>query len=209
MFAACNSDSEQTVRNDTSTNVVTQNKDSNTIISNDSANTSQDSVQTTANKIIIPGNRIGDAVLNMNADSLGILFGKPDMSDAAMGKAWITWYGKKRDEHNNKTELNIYTAYKDSNMRDRSVQQIRTSSSYFSTDNNIHVYSSLEDIQRAFPNAHKIDQNAEDAKRFVVYDDVQQGVAFQIVSANNSNICTGIFVHLKGKKVRDVYIDAP
>jgi hypothetical protein len=47
----------------------------------------------------------------MDATNLETEFGKPDMSDAAMGKAWLTWYGKK-DEHNNKTELNIYTHIK-------------------------------------------------------------------------------------------------
>ncbi len=164
---------------------------------------------TGSDKLIVPGEKIGRAVLNTNADSLEQLFGKPDMSDAAMGKAWLTWYGKKNDEHNNKTQLDIYTAYKDTGMREKSVQQVRTTSSFFNTGNGIHVYSSLNEIQKAFPEIHKVKQNEEDTKKFTVYDAVKDGIAFEIVNVNNQKICTAIFIHFKGKKVMDIYIASP
>jgi hypothetical protein len=162
-----------------------------------------------SNDTIVPGKSIGKVEMGMIDTSLQILLGKPDFSDAAMGKAWLTWYGKKPDEHNNKTQLNVYTSYSDTGMRDKSVQQIRTTSSFFRTVQNIHVYSSLDDIKIAFPGIKKISQSADDAKKFMVYDDVNNGIAFEIINANGQQICRAIFVHVKGKGVRDIYIAAP
>jgi hypothetical protein len=130
------------------------------------------------------------------------------MSDAAMGKAWLTWYGKK-DEHNNRTELNIYTTYRDTSMREKSVQQIRTTSSFFSTGNNMHVYSSLDEIKKVFPGIQKLDQLANNGRNISVYDDVKNGIAFEIADANDQKICTAIIVHIKGRKVSDIYIPTP
>src|SRR5207244_3305346 len=98
------------------------------------------------NELIVAGKSIGKINLGMNDSLLGVVLGKADMSDAAMGKAWLTWYGKKPDEHNNKTELNIFTSYKDTSMREKVVQQVRTTSPFFSTASGLHVYSSLQDI---------------------------------------------------------------
>jgi hypothetical protein len=214
ILLACNNNSTQhTASKDTSTataNNESKNLNSNSIgndLTNDTVNAIPHNPD--SDKIIVPGERIGKAILNTNADNLEQLFGKPDFSDAAMGKAWLTWYGKKPDEHNNKTELDIYTAYKDTSMREKSVQQIRTTSSYFSTENNIHVYSSLEEIRKAFPQIQKIKQNKNDARKFIVYDDVNAGIAFEIVTVNNQHICTAIFVHPKDKKVTDIYIASP
>lgn len=205
-LTACNN-SQQTAQQQaaTDTNTIIATNDSNKeIIKNDTAlATERKTIE--SKKLIVPGESIGRAILNTNADSLEAEFGKPDMSDAAMGKAWLTWYGKK-DEHNNKTQLDIYTAYKDTSMREKTVQQIRTTSSFFSTDNNIHVYSSLNDIRKSFPGIQKVSQNNDDGRAITVYDDIKNGIAFEIADANNQKICIAIFVHLKGKKVTDVYI---
>src|SRR4051794_3721472 len=92
-----------------------------TVIARDTVNIGSDKqqpkIESSANKLIVPGKSIGKVELGMGDDKLEPEFGKSDMSDAAMGKAWLTWYGKKPDEHNNKTELNIYTTYKDTSMR--------------------------------------------------------------------------------------------
>lgn len=206
LLTACNN-SQQTFRQQavTDTNTIVATNDSNKeVTKNDTASATE--IKTIeSKKLIVPGESIGRAVLNTNADSLEAEFGKPDMSDAAMGKAWLTWYGRK-DERNNKTQLNIYTAYKDTSMRDKTVQQIRITSSFFSTNNNIHVYSSLNDIRKAFPGIQKVSQNNDDGRTITVYDDIANGIAFEIADANNQKICIAIFVHLKNKKVTDVYI---
>ncbi len=210
-FAACGNNTKQVAKDqisDTSTTaaVVTERKDTNA--TSPAIKQSVDEVAA-SNNVVIPGKSIGKVEIGMIDTSLETLFGKPDLSDAAMGKAWLTWYGKKPDEHNNKTQLDVYTAYKDTSMRDKSVQQIRTTSSFFKTEQNVHVYSSLDDIQKAFPAIKKVPQSADDAKKFMVYDDVNNGIAFEIVDANDQQICRAIFIHVKGKGVRDIYIAAP
>ncbi len=210
-FTACANNSTEVSKeqiSDTSTTpaVVTERKDS---TDTTAATTQGINKAAASNNIIVPGKSIGKVELGMIDTSLETLLGKPDFSDAAMGKAWLTWYGKKPDEHNNKTQLDVYTSYKDTSMRDKSVQQIRATSSFFRTEQNIHVYSSLSAIQKSFPAMKKAPQSADDAKKFTVYDDVNNGIAFEIVDADGQQICRAIFVHIKGKGVRDIYIAAP
>jgi hypothetical protein len=210
-LAACGNNTKQVSKeqiSDTSTTpaVVTERKDTNAA----TAPTTQSIDETTAsNNTIVPGKNIGKIEIGMSDTTLEPLLGKPDASDAAMGKAWLTWYGKKPDEHNNKTQLNVYTSYRDTTMRDKSVQQIRTTSSFFKTAQGVHVYASLDDIKKVFPGIKRVQQSANDAKRFIMYDDVNNGIAFEIVNANGQQICRAIFIHVKGKGVRDIYIDPP
>ena len=208
LLFACNSNKTppEGKINDTVADIASTDS-SNSNAKNDSiALTAENNVE--ANKLIVAGESIGKAVLNTDAANLETEFGKPDMSDAAMGKAWLTWYGKK-DEHNNKTQLDIYTTYKDTSMREKTVQQIRTTSSFFSTDNNVHVYSSLNEIRKAFPTIQKLNKLPDNNRDIFVYDDVQSGIAFEIADANGQKICTAIIVHIKGKKVSDIYIPTP
>jgi hypothetical protein len=153
---------------------------------------------------IVPGQRIGKVKLGENVSSLEVL-GPPDKSDAAMGKAWLTWKGK-RDEHNNFTELDVYTTYKDSTMQEKTVHQVRTTSSQFTTANNIHVYSSLQAIEQEFSEVRKLATYNDDGRDIAIYDAVEKGIAFEIAKANGQQICTGIIVHQKNKKVTDIYI---
>ncbi|MBE7171958.1 MAG: hypothetical protein INR73_15330 [Williamsia sp.] len=157
-----------------------------------------------ASKIIVPGERIGKTLLGTAAAELERLLGRPDMSDAAMGKAWLTWKGK-GSKNGHATELNIYTTYKDSTMREKTVRQIRTTSSFFSTDKGAQVDSSLSFIRQSFPGLKKVGSYKGGSKTYLVYDDRDQGIAFETV-ANNQEICTGIIVHQKETDVLDVYL---
>jgi hypothetical protein len=174
---------------------------------NKSGKTNNDTItnEGPANKVIVPGKSIGNIEIGMDDSGLEA-FGKPDMSDAAMGKAWITWYGKKPDEHNNKTQLNVYTAYKDTSMRAKTVQQIRTTSSFFETAGGLHVNASLSDIKQQYPKLKKVAVYTDDGRKIDIYDAQQQGIAFEIVNANQQQICTGIIIHKSGVKVTQVYI---
>jgi hypothetical protein len=209
-FIACNNNTATQTSATNDTGIVSVKKDNVTVsVPKDTMQIDSSATTAASNDTIVPGQNIGKIEIGMNDRSIEPLLGKPDASDAAMGKAWLTWYGKKPDKHNNKTQLNVYTAYSDTSMRDKSVQQIRTTSSFFKTAQNIHVYSSLDDIQKAFPAIKKFPQNTNDGKKFTVYDDVNNGIAFEIVDANGQQICRAIFVRIKGKGVRDIYIDAP
>src|SRR5690606_20623318 len=74
-------------------------------------------VETSVNPrlLIVPGQSIGNISIGMNAGEIEKILGKPDLSDAAMGKAWLTWFSKVSDTITG-NELNIYTEYKDSEM---------------------------------------------------------------------------------------------
>jgi hypothetical protein len=157
-------------------------------------------------RLIAPGKLIGKTRIGENAEMLSKTLGKPDMSDAAMGKAWLTWYGKKRDEHNNRTELNIYTTYKDSTMATKVVKHIRTTSSWFMVRDSLHVYSDFASIQSVFPNLQYVGKYQDDTRVIKLYDDARQGIAFEVVSANKQRICTGIIVHVPGKSIAATYI---
>lgn len=158
------------------------------------------------NQLIVPGKQIGNMVLNAPADTLEQMLGKPDRSDAAMGKAWLTWYGKKRDEHNNRVSMDVYTAYVDSTMEKKTVQQIRTTSTEYSTANGIRVYSDLAAIRQQFPGVTDAGRFRElnGTRVFNVYDDLKNGIAFEIAEANGQHICVGIIVHLPGKKITGI-----
>ncbi|HWI93657.1 MAG TPA: hypothetical protein VNT20_20390 [Flavisolibacter sp.] len=194
-FYSCSNNTKTTAAdNDTSVHISDKIKDS--VLNN--TNTSDTS------QLIVPGERIGKVKLNEEVSSLEIL-GPPDISDAAMGKAWLTWKGH-RDEHNNTTELNVYTTYKDNTMREKTVQQIRTTSPSFSTGNNLHMYSSLEEIQQQFPLLKKTASYKEEGRDILLYDAAEKGIAFEIATVDNQQICIGIIVHEPGKDVTQIYI---
>lgn len=195
IFISCANNSSTTVEPDTAKTNADKNAD--TVSRNKEQ--ALDTVQ-----LIVPGERIGKVKLNGEVSSLEVL-GRPDMSDAAMGKAWLTWKGK-RDEHNNATVLNVYTTYKDNTLTQKTVQQIRTTSSDFFTQDSIHVYSSLEAIKQRFPSLKKAASYNEDGREILIYDAMEKGIAFEIASANEQQICTGIIVHEKNQSVTDIYI---
>ena len=155
--------------------------------------------------MIIAGKSIGKVTLGTEASALENLLGKPDLSDAAMGKAWLTWKGK-RDSHNNLPELNIYITYRDTSMREKIVRQIRTTSPDFSTGNGLSVYSSFDKLRKEFPGIKKVAGYQEDGREILMFDDRDKGIAFEFAIAGRELICTGIIVHEKGKGVNDIYI---
>lgn len=206
LSVACNNSSNTTSsKSDTSTITTTDTivKHDTVIVNNDQSQT--DTTASESNPLIVAGESVGKISLGADAATLQSILGKPDMSDAAMGKAWETWYGKQRDEHNNKTELNIYTAYKDTSMREKTVQQIRTTSSFFKTNDSVCVYSSLDEIKNKYT-VKKSAQYNSDGRTITVYDDKKNGIAFEMASASTQNICTGIIIHPKNKSVNDIYI---
>lgn len=159
-----------------------------------------------ADKLIVAGKQIGNISLGLPADSLQPMLGRPDRSDAAMGKAWLSWYGNRRDEHNNRISLDIYTSYADSTMEKRTVQQVRTTSTEYSTARGIKVYNDLATIQQQYPHMEYAGRYKElnNDRVFSLYDDRASGIAFEIVEANDQRICIGILVHYPGKKVMEI-----
>ena len=154
--------------------------------------------------LIIPGKSIGNISLGQNADGLQSILGKPDLSDAAMGKAWLTWFSKVSDTVTG-NELNIYTEYKDDDLTEKVVRQIRITSNEFTTEGGIRTGMTLDDISRITRGEltliGKFDTSTPNPVS--VYDVVGEGIAFEI---ENDNKCSGIIIHEKGHKVSEEYI---
>lgn len=148
---------------------------------------------------IIPAERIGMTKLEANTETLSEL-GKPDFSDAAMGKSWAMWISK----DDKKNELNIYSTYKDSEMKEKVVRQIRITSSKFQTPSEISTGKSLQEIQKAFPDIKLVAKYTDEKTKNLVeiYDSKTNGIAFEFTQ----NECAAIIVHTKGKKVTEEYI---
>lgn len=160
-----------------------------------------------ADYLIIPGESIRNTALNEDGETLIKRLGKPDFSDAAMGKAWMIWMGKKRDEHNNRSELDVYTTYKDSTMMAKVIKEIRTTSAAFKVNDSVHVYADLSTIQRYFTHLKYTRKYRDGSREVSIFDDVNNGIAFDIAQAGNQKICIGIIVHERGKSVNDIYIN--
>jgi hypothetical protein len=152
--------------------------------------------------LIAPGKSIGNIALEQNADNLQAILGKPDLSDAAMGKAWLTWFSKVSDTVTG-NELNIYTEYKDNELREKVVRQIRITSNEFKTKDGISTGKSLDEISKIFPGIKLIGRyDANTPYPVLVYDVLEQGIAFEA----ENNICTGIIIHRNGQRVSEEYI---
>lgn len=166
-------------------------------------NTSSDSIQyippeiIDTQQLIVPGQRIGLTALEQNAETLSSL-GKPDFSDAAMGKAWATWYSK----DGQKKELNIYTTYKDSEMREKVIRQIRITSPEFKTSEGIATGKSLTDIKKVYPDLTLVGKYKANGQPIELYDAVDSGIAFEL--QNDSSV--SIIIHKSGKKVTEEYL---
>jgi len=100
--------------------------------------------------LIVPGESIGLTSLGQSAATLAKL-GRADLSDAAMGKAWMSWYSKKADTDGFKSELMIKTSYKDSSMNEKVIKEIRINSADFKTKEGNGKGQDLAKLKLAFP----------------------------------------------------------
>lgn len=154
--------------------------------------------------LIVPGTSIGLTVLGANTESLAVL-GQPDLSDAAMGKAWMSWYSKKMDAKGSRSELMIATGYRDSEMKEKVIMEIRINSADFKTQMGNGTGQSLEMIQKEFPNLKAgLKYTNKDLKSEVqIYDAVADGIAFE---ADRNGKCIAVVVHPKLKEVNNEYL---
>ena len=144
----------------------------------------------------------------MAPDSVIGLLGKPDYSDAAMGKALLIWYGKNKDSNNNRTEVDVMVSYRDTSMRGKAVKQIRITSDYFETKNGVKVHDDLHRIMKYFPDISKSDYHLTDSTK-AIYDDTVNGIAFEVAAIDTQRICTAILVHAKNTPFVINYLAVP
>ncbi|RYG29913.1 MAG: hypothetical protein EOO01_37525 [Chitinophagaceae bacterium] len=142
---------------------------------------------------IDPGQRIGKIALGMPADKIGFL-GNPDLSDAAMGKAWLTWFSKNSHSVSGKFELNIFTAALDPEVSEKEVRCIRVTSPDFKTTNGVATNVDSASVFKAYPNLKFIGTYTEKRglPEISVYEDAKTGIGIELDGADKK--CSAVIV---------------
>jgi hypothetical protein len=155
---------------------------------------------------IIPGQRVGQISLGQSPEEVVKALGQPDSSNAAMGKALLTWFSQP-DKAARQT-VTVYTVRENTGMANEQVRvrQIRVTSPQFSIQgNHLGTGSSLSQIKQAYPAIKAVAYYvAEDKRRVYVYDVLQHGIAFEVPGPDSA--CVAITLHPKGKGVQEEYL---
>ncbi|RZJ66178.1 MAG: hypothetical protein EOO50_10970 [Flavobacterium sp.] len=152
------------------------------------------------NTDIIAGQSVGNVSLEMDSQRLEPILGKPDLSDSAMGKSWMTWYSTNSNADSGKSELNVFTTYKDDEMKQKVVKLVRVTSPDFKIDS-LGSGNSFDEIKAKFPNMKYVGDYAfEKTKDFVeIYDSENDGISFEFLNSTKS--CIAIIIHSNGESV--------
>ncbi len=152
--------------------------------------------------LIVPGQSIGKIRIGQNVKELDSILGKPDFSDAAMGKAWTIWYEGDTSK-SKKDEIAIYSSYADSTMRTKDVKQIRITAEKYSTTQQLNTGNIRFDFKVKYP----------DFKKVATYFDTKLGDTVKVVDSKSNGIAVeflrgigrAITVHKKGETVNTSY----
>lgn len=152
--------------------------------------------------LIVPGESIGRYALGQNIKAIDSMKGKPDFSDAAMGKAWAIWYGKK-STGGKRNEIAIFSGYSDSTMSGKSVKQIRVISDKFETVDGLNNGNLLSNFTMKYSDFAHVSTyvNPKLHDTIKVYDSKSHGIAVEFLR----DISRAITIHEKGKPLNDSY----
>ncbi|HEX8269127.1 MAG TPA: hypothetical protein VF581_04480 [Flavobacterium sp.] len=152
--------------------------------------------------LIIEGSSIGNIKVGQPVDSLQIQLGVPDLSDSAMGKAWLTWFNNPSDSITGKYELNIFTKYKNRELIEKIVGQVRVTSPDFKTADGCSTGMALSDLIVKYPNI-KVAATFMNLKtnNVVSLYDTRSGIAFEV----EDGFCTAIIIYDKRQNLLDDY----
>ncbi|RZK31059.1 MAG: hypothetical protein EOO63_05105, partial [Hymenobacter sp.] len=93
-------------------------------------------------QLVVPGRRLGSLTLGADAATLATL-GPAAYGDAAMQKAWATWFGTGHPP----AQLDVYTTMIPGQDTHKSVRVVRATSTYFRLANGLRNGSTLRQIQ--------------------------------------------------------------
>jgi hypothetical protein len=167
-----------------------QKKEENTVIQteNSSEKISETNIKSTIfEKQIIPGKRIGNIILEENATAVLDSLGKPDSSDAAMGKAISTW---------NKGDSGLLTLITSTQMgvEDFSrIKAIRSLSKDFKTVDNLGISSSIAELKKYY-RLDPVGKFTDNGKHYYLYT-TPKGIAFEM---GMNQKCNGVLLYSPG-----------
>lgn len=175
----------------------TQTKNVADTVFNAAITTAEKSVAAAA--LITPAKSIGKISLKEDAAEVYKQLGKPDSGDAAMGKSLSTWYAN----HNPKGyQTQIFCSRNMGNADENisRVKQIRVTSPYFKTKEDIGTGSDLTQIQAKFKVVKTVSYPAKKPP-YDIYDD-KNGIAFEILN----DTCRAVIVYLPGDRGGITYL---
>lgn len=154
--------------------------------------TRQDTIQTASqallpdDQLLIPGKSAGRFLIGDADSAIFAELGKPDLGDAAMGKAVSIWYPDDKPEQ----PLSIFTSRNMGNDETARIQQIRITSPGFHTFQSIGVGSSLREISDVYP-LQIVETYDQDGQTYTIYN-ANEGIAFEVDTAYR---CVAVIVH--------------
>lgn len=150
--------------------------------------------------LIVPGNSIGKITLEENMDSVNLLMGMPDFSDAAMGKVVATWYP---NQDSSAGSLSVYaTRQMGTDDETSRIKKIKVTTPEYRTKEGIGTGDSLINIARVFI-VRPIDTFRSQKLLYTTYG-TRQGMTLVI---NPQGICQAIIVHdLSDESENDAYL---
>ena len=137
--------------------------------------------------LVIPGKKLGNIILNENSTAVFDSLGKPDIGNAAMGKAISTW------KNDNSGLLTLYTSTQMGVEDFSRIKAIRSLSKDFKTVDNLGVGSPIEALKRYYrlDLAGKFTYNG---KHYFLYT-TDKGIAFEI---GLDQKCNGVLLYSPG-----------
>ena len=144
--------------------------------------------------LVVPGRSLGHTHIGAPSSSLS-MFGKGAYDDAAMQKAWSTWFGARSADGSPRSELDIYTAPQDNDVDHHTVQVMRATSPWFHLANGLRVGSSLEAILAAYGKLPLAATYPVHDHPHYLYDDVARGIAFETDAKTAYGCCVALIVH--------------
>ncbi len=162
-----------------------------------------------ANLLIVPGRSVGAIRLGAAPGKAGLPTAPPAASDAAMLKAWATWYGAPGTGGNRSavpTELDVYTAPPaGDDGSHKAVQLVRATSPWFRLAGGLRVGASLRAIRAAHGALPLAATYRLPGGLRYLYDDAARGIAFETDGPGAGSTCRAIVVHLPGPAAQKNY----
>lgn len=150
--------------------------------------------------LVVPGRSLGHIQLGAAAASLAAL-GKAGYGDAAMQKAWTTWYGSPSGLGASRSQLDVYTAPWHNDVDHHAVQVVRATSPWFHLAGGLRAGSALGAVRASYGALPLAATYRVAGSSRYLYDDVAHGIAFETDGTADTACCQALIVHVPGQAV--------
>ncbi len=155
-------------------------------------------------QLVVPGRSLGSLKIGADVATLAT-YGPPDYSDAAMQKAWATWFGSGHPA----AQLDVYSTMVPGQDTHKAVQAVRATSTYFRLANGLRNGSSLHQIRECYGRLPLAASYQLKAGPRYLYDNVALGIAFELDGQASTSTCRALVVHQPGQAVSKIYLAMP